>query len=166
MPSADVQRSNTGFAPLFGQVVWIGTGPVGVVEKGPSARAAQWQGQSQIDQRMNQVGEALVALRAGADRDPQDRAFFSLESGDQRRARVFLLGENSRSGRQIEHRQFERLLPVNVKLRRSRIGDLSNSNPGRGRAEPKLARGWRVSDHNAEAVLMKGGFQPDRLENS
>ncbi len=121
MPRRDLESGDARLAPAGGEIIEIDPDAVGGIEERPDAGGAHGRMEAEIVERLEQIGEPLIALFAGRRGDPQDGAGAARDGGHQRRARPTLAGEDAGVGGQGELGQIERVLPNDLQLRRMDI---------------------------------------------
>ena len=158
MPGRDVQGADAGFAPALGEIIGIGARPVGIIEKGPQAGAAEGGPEAQVGQRLHQVGEAFVAVGAGIGGDPQDGAGTEAQSGDERRASPAVFGEDARFGGDFVAWEFEGVAPDD---RQGWVVDVDQMNDGYGfrlRAKAEAGGEGRGAFQNERGAVFDPAF--------
>ena len=161
VPGGNVQGGDAGLAPARGQVFEVGAEAIGGIEKRPQAARAEGGCESQVGERMQQIGEALVAMRAGGRSDPQDGAGAMAEAGQQRSASPALPGENLCGGWDFEERELERALPDHRQIRASKVLHILNPHPPARRPETESFGNRGGAFQNDESA--GGGTNEPRL---
>src|SRR5690348_15159901 len=74
MPGGDVQRADSRSPPARREVIQINPRAVGGIEKRPQARRPERRLETEIRERLDNVGEALITPYARWRSDPQNRS--------------------------------------------------------------------------------------------
>src|SRR6476620_7513525 len=111
VPRGHVQRADAGGSPARGKVVGVRPQAVSRVEKSPQTRRAKRELQAQVARSLRKIGKPVVAMRTRRRGYAQECSRTTLEAGHERRLAPSLAREDSRIGRNLEHREIERLFP-------------------------------------------------------
>ena len=71
MPSGHLQSADTRFAPARSEIVEIHAASIGRIEKRPQPAGAEWRTEAEVVERLEQIRESFVAIRAWRHGNPQ-----------------------------------------------------------------------------------------------
>ena len=70
VPGRDVQGGDPGFAPAWREVIQIDSRSIGGIKKRPQSGGLKRRDQTEVGERLRQVGEAVVSAGAGRGCNP------------------------------------------------------------------------------------------------
>ena len=123
VPGGDVDGSDAGAPPAFGEVVGVDAQPVGGIEEGPEATAAIGGLEAEVGEGLESIGESFVARFTGGDGEPEHRPGTAPDAGHEGGVRPAFASIDCRVGRHFVLRQVDRFFPDDGELRIGAVDD-------------------------------------------
>ena len=157
VPGGDVEGSDAGGAPAFGEVIGVGAEAVGGVKEGPEAAGFERGFEAKGSEGLQDVGEAFVAILAGGDVEPEDGAAAEAETGGHGSVGPAFAGEDFGRRRDGVDGEIERAFPDDGERFVVGIANLAGLNSFYCWGEAEGSGEFGIAFEDEESALLNAG---------